>query len=229
MVSMVRIDARASRRRFCRARFWRRRISGFQPFSTKRAVLILKSLEYKTKGAEESIEYPTDRADGTALSSQGITESAGQKQPKAAGQEGDETILIQALVEVDYPLLFQTDTALSVNTLMKRRKNLRLWAVRTASRPGRQAGKPSAENRPDFCAAVCETGAGEPFIQTLITAQTVGRAAEKPNAADTSGGLGFAEKPMGKQPTQKPTPRLSARPIFLMALAAESGRLTGRK
>ena len=200
MVSMVRIDAAQAGADFAALGLRAPPDIGFSAVFDKACGLILKSLEYKTKGAEESIEYPTDRADGTALSSQGITESAGQKQPKAAGQEGDETILIQALVEVDYPLLFQTDTALPVNTLDETAAKPAALGSENGV-PTRPAGKvlqPSAENRPDFCAAVCETGAGEPFIQTLITAQTVGRAAEKPNAADTSGGLGFAEKTDGK-------------------------------
>lgn len=140
MVSMVRIDAAQAGADFAALGLRAPPDIGFSAVFDKACGLILKSLEYKTKGAEESIEYPTDRADGTALSSQGITESAGQKQPKAAGQEGDETILIQALVEVDYPLLFQTDTALSVNTLDETaEKPAALGSENGVPRPGRQA------------------------------------------------------------------------------------------
>lgn len=200
MVSTVRIDTAQAAADFDALGLRAPPDIGFSAVLDKACGLMPKSLEYKAKGAEESIEYPTDRADGTASSSKGITESAGQKQPKAAEQEGDETILIQALVEVDYPLLFQTDTALPVNTLDETAAKPAALGSENGvqTRPAGPVFQPSAENRPDFCAAACEIGAGEPLLPTQITAQTVGQAAEKANAADNAGGLGFAEKTGGK-------------------------------
>ena len=70
MVSTVRIDTAQAAADFDALGLRAPPDIGFSAVLDKACGLMPKSLEYKAKGAEESIEYPTDRADGTALSSQ---------------------------------------------------------------------------------------------------------------------------------------------------------------